>query len=94
LGIDVATVDERRKMPLRLGTAFLILGAFMFIGSFVVAANTPMGIDTRGCTPHRPCDVGADPSHRQSVFFVWMGATLIVFAGGVVLRSIGNRDAE
>jgi hypothetical protein len=26
------------------------------------------------------------------VFFSWIGATLVVFAGGVVLRSVANRD--
>jgi hypothetical protein len=64
----------------------------MFIGSFVAASQTPTGYDTRGCNANQPCDAPPDSSNRQRVLLLGMGATLIVFAGGVWMRSVGNRS--
>jgi hypothetical protein len=86
-------VEDRRGNGVRIaGTALLLLAALMFVGSFVVASKTPIGSDLTGCRVNVPCDPNADPSKRQEVFFLAMGATLIVFAGGVVVRSIGRRS--
>jgi hypothetical protein len=82
-----ATAKELRGMRLRVaGTALLLLAVLMFIGSFVAASKTPI----EPCHPGIPCPLApriTDRSHRQEVFFLWIGATLIVFVGGIVLRS-------
>jgi hypothetical protein len=79
-------------MRLRIaGTALLILAALMFVGSFIATAKTPPGYDLRECVGSGPCDTGNGIENRERVFFLWMGATLIVFVGGVVLRSVADR---
>jgi hypothetical protein len=75
------------------GAAFLILAALMFFGSFIAADNTPIGRDLSGCRAAVPCDPSSDPSRRQSVFFLGMGATLIACTGGIVLRTVGRWSA-
>jgi hypothetical protein len=97
LEVQMSMVDGsvQRKRGTRLkvaGTALLLLAALLFIGSFVAAANTPTGYDASGCRPNAACDPQTDSSNRQNVFFLWMGATLGVFAGGVWMRSVGNRS--
>ena len=85
--------DGSRERLLRVaGTALVILAAVMFVGSFVAAAKTPIGRDLTGCQVGVPCDVSSDPSRRQSVFFLGMGATLVVLTGGIVLRVASNRS--
>jgi hypothetical protein len=68
----------------------LLLAGVMLVGSFVAASKTPIGRDLSGCQVGTPCDVSSDPSHRENVFFLWVGATLFVFAAGAVLRSMAN----
>jgi hypothetical protein len=80
----------RRKVA---GTALLLLAALMFLASFLVAARTPIGRDLSQCRRNVPCDVNPDSSHRQNVFFLSMGATLMFFVGGVIVRSTG-RDSD
>jgi hypothetical protein len=75
-----------------VGTALLVIAALMFLGSFLVSARTPVGRDMSQCRVNVPCDVNPDPSHRQSVFFLSMGATFIFLVGGVIVRSVGNRS--
>lgn len=90
----MATTMQRRVMRLKIaGTALFLLALLMFVGSFVAAARTPMGRDLTGCQKGVPCDPSADPSHRQNVFFLWMGATLIVLAGGMSLRAAANHES-
>jgi hypothetical protein len=87
--------DHRRDNGVRIaGTSLLILAAVMFVGSFVAAAQTPIGRDLSGCRANVPCDPNSDPSKRQDVFFLAMGMTLVVFAGGLVLRSVGGRSSD
>ena len=74
------------------GAALFILAALMFFGSFLAAAKTPIGRDLSGCRVGVPCDVSSDPSRRQGVFFLGMGATLIVLTGGIVLRITSDRS--
>jgi hypothetical protein len=88
----VKAEDQRGKWLRIAGSALLVLAALMFIGSFVVAAQTPIGQDVSGCRVNVPCDPNSDPSKRQDVFFLAMGLTVAVFAGGVVLRSVGRRS--
>jgi hypothetical protein len=69
----------------------LIVAALLFIGSFIAASKTPI----EDCHPGIPCPLApriTDRSHRQDVFFLWTGATLIVFVGAVGLRSAANRE--
>jgi hypothetical protein len=72
------------------GAALLILAALMFVGSFVAAAKTPIGRDLSGCRAGVPCDPSSDPSRRQNVFFLGMGATLVLLTGGIVLRAVSH----
>jgi hypothetical protein len=89
-----ASVEQKLQTRLRLaGTALLLLAAVMLVGSFFAVAKTPTGYDLNSCKGPGPCDALTDSSTRQRVFFLGMGATLIVFVGGVWLRSIANRDA-
>lgn len=84
--------DHRpRKLARAAGALLLLIAVLMFVNAFVAAANTPLGKDLSGCRPNAACDPSTDPSHRQDVFFLWMGATLVVFTGGLILRSVGNR---
>jgi hypothetical protein len=75
-----------------VGTVLLVVAAVMFLGSFLVSARTPVGRDLSHCRVNVPCDVNPDPSHRESVFFLSMGATFMFFVGGVIVRSVGNRS--
>jgi high-affinity Fe2+/Pb2+ permease len=74
------------------GTGLLIVAALMFVGSFIATAKTPPGYDMRECVGSGPCDTGNGVENRQRVFFLWIGATLIVLIGGVALRSVWNRS--
>jgi hypothetical protein len=89
--MDVATVDARRTMRLRmLGTALLLLAALLVVGSFVAVARMPT-YDVSTCIKTAPCDPSGNFDDRARVFFLWIGATLIVLAGGVWFRSVANR---
>jgi hypothetical protein len=90
----MAAVIERRSIRLRiLGTTLMLLAALMFIGSFVATEKMPAVLDSSRCSAQRPCmDPRQDESNRDRVFSVWMGATLVVFVGGVWLRSAASRD--
>jgi hypothetical protein len=94
--MDTVAVSGRRTTRLRItGTALLLLAALLFVGSFFATAKTPTGHLVGSCTGDGiPCDARPDSSNRERVFFLWMGATLYVFAGGIWLRSVGNRDAQ
>jgi hypothetical protein len=86
----MADTTESPRPRLRVaGTALLFLGALMFLGSFVAASKTPTF--TTSCTGQGPCDGGTNSSHRESVFYRWIGATLLIVIGGVVLRSVAHR---
>lgn len=90
-----ANVERRHSERFKVaGAALVFLAALMFIGSFLAASKTPVGRDLTGCRTNVPCDVDSDPSHRQNIFFLWMGAALVVFVGGVWLRSVGNRESS
>jgi hypothetical protein len=81
--------SERFKVA---GAALLLLAVLMFIGSFVAAANTPAGYDVNSCRGRagQPCDPLPDSPDKHRVFFSWIGAALVVFVGGVWLRSVGS----
>ena len=89
--MDVKADGRGRRIRIA-GSVLLILAALMFVSSFVVAAKTPIGRDLSGCQLNVPCDATPDPSKRQDVFFMAMGATLVVLTGGLVLRSVGHRS--
>jgi hypothetical protein len=87
------TTERKPRERFRIaGAALLLLAALMFIGSFVAASKTPIRRLHPVCPVGKTCDAGTgqDLGDRQKVFFLWMGATLIVFAGGVWLRSDGD----
>ncbi|MEA2507892.1 MAG: hypothetical protein QOH48_2510 [Actinomycetota bacterium] len=93
LEVIVGTAEGVRGSRLRTGgSVLLLIAVVMFVGSFVTASRTPLTRDLSGCHKGIPCDVSLDQSKREDVFLLWMGATLIVFVGGVVLRSVGNRS--
>jgi hypothetical protein len=88
---DTAERHHARQLKMA-GTALLLLAALLFIASFFVAARTPTGYDLSSCKGATHCDALPDSSNRQRIFFLGMASTLIIFAGGVVLRSLGNRS--
>jgi hypothetical protein len=89
----VDEADRRHAMRLRIAaTVLLLLAALMFAGSFVAAAKTPTGYDLNSCRGPGPCDALPDSSNRQGVFFLGMASTLVLASGGMVLRSVANRD--
>jgi ABC-type uncharacterized transport system permease subunit len=93
--MSIVDAEQRRRAATRYrvaGTILFLLAALMFVGSFVATAKTSPGYDLRECQGNHPCDTGNGVENRQRVFFSWIGATLVVFAGGVVLRSVANRD--
>lgn len=63
----------------------LVLAVVSVIVTGVVLAQTPVGQDTRGCPPDA-CDPLLDISHRQAVFFIGAGVTLVLLTIAVVLR--------
>jgi hypothetical protein len=93
MGMVTTPVEQKPHTRLRVaGTVLLLLAALLFVGSFVATSKTDPGIDLRSCRSSipQPCDP-SEGHNRQNVFFLWMGATLIVFVGGVTLRSVANR---
>ena len=63
----------------------LVLAVVSVIVTGVVLAQTPVGQETRGCPPDA-CDPLVDISHRQAVFFIGVGVTLVLLAISAVLH--------
>jgi hypothetical protein len=90
--VDTDQRQGRNRLKVA-GGALLLLATLMFVGTFVAVAKMP-SYDVSTCNRHSACDPSSNSSNRQRVFFLGIGATLIVFTGGVVLWSVGNSDAS
>jgi hypothetical protein len=91
--VDTHQRQGRNRLKVA-GGSLLLLATLMFVGTFVAVAKMP-SYDVSTCKPTLgACDPSSNSSNRQRVFFLGIGATLIVFTGGVVLWSVGNSDAS
>jgi hypothetical protein len=77
------------------GAILQLIAVLMFIGAFFAAERTPA---TRPTLPKRceyqACDAGTNFSERQTVFYRWLGVTLVVLIAGTALRLTGVRRSD